>query len=212
MSQQPQHWGLFGRVRNCLPSLLPTLFHVVTGGHGPKKQTLALAVMILAGAAAWLGARKKLISARSDALPKKAHFDYIVVGGGSAGCVVASRLSEDPDVTVLLLEAGPGKLNCHAPSFLIYLCWTCIHITNSWQTIPTKEETVDKNIALPIAAVELMKTQVDWAFVTEEQKHTNNRVHTWAKGKVCVTTSCRHYVLVNVKRTLTIYSHTQYGR
>ncbi|PYE17517.1 choline oxidase [Williamsia limnetica] len=34
-------------------------------------------------------------------------FDYVVIGGGSAGCAVAARLSEDPSISVALIEAGP---------------------------------------------------------------------------------------------------------
>lgn len=37
-------------------------------------------------------------------------FDYVVVGGGTAGNVVAARLSEDPSVTVCVLEAGPSDV------------------------------------------------------------------------------------------------------
>ncbi|WP_338758174.1 GMC oxidoreductase [Nocardia vulneris] len=41
-------------------------------------------------------------------------FDYVIAGGGTAGCVLAARLSADPDVSVCLLEAGPSDVGDRA--------------------------------------------------------------------------------------------------
>jgi choline dehydrogenase-like flavoprotein len=67
------------------------------------------------------------------------NFDYVVVGGGSGGCVLASRLSEDADVRVALIEAGPADRSVliHCPAGLAVLAKT--HAANwNFSTVAQK--------------------------------------------------------------------------
>ncbi len=80
-------------------------------------------------------------------------FDYIIIGAGSAGCVLANRLSEDPSVRVLVLEAG-GRDN----SLLVRM--------------PAGVGTLIKG-----------KNAYNWAFTTEPQTYLNGRPLYWPRGK-----------------------------
>ncbi len=62
--------------------------------------------------------------------------DYIIVGAGSAGCVLASRLTENPEITVALIEAGPEdkKREIHIPAAFSELFHTSVDW--AYETIP----------------------------------------------------------------------------
>jgi choline dehydrogenase-like flavoprotein len=66
-------------------------------------------------------------------------FDYVIVGGGSAGCVLANRLTENPEVTVCLLETGPPDNNplIHIPAMFAFLQET--EYAYQYETSPQKE-------------------------------------------------------------------------
>ncbi len=78
-------------------------------------------------------------------------YDYIIIGAGSAGCVLANRLSENPNNKVLLLEAGG----------------------------PDKK----MEIHIPAGYAKLHRSEVDWGFSTEPQKHVLDRRIYLPRGK-----------------------------
>jgi choline dehydrogenase-like flavoprotein len=74
----------------------------------------------------------------------KTSFDYVVVGGGSAGCVLANRLSASGDKTVALLEAGPkdDASIIHTPSLLGLAVGQNRVINWCYESIPQKHMNV----------------------------------------------------------------------
>ncbi len=64
-------------------------------------------------------------------------FDYVVVGAGSAGCVLAARLSENPNITVCLLESGgsDSSVLIHAPAGVVAMVPTKIN-NYAFETVP----------------------------------------------------------------------------
>ncbi|KZT63567.1 GMC oxidoreductase [Daedalea quercina L-15889] len=94
-------------------------------------------------------------------------FDYIVVGGGTAGLVVASRLSEDASVSVLVLEAGEANVDD--------------------RTILLPGQ----------AALQMNNPKYDWAFKTVKQERSNGREYAWPRGKGLGGSSGTNFMLYN---------------
>ena len=71
-------------------------------------------------------------------MPSEKHFDYVIVGGGLSGCVVAARLHQaHPSLSIALLEAGPDE--SYNPAVLSLILYPTLHGTAlqySYQSTP----------------------------------------------------------------------------
>src|SRR3990167_7155292 len=67
-------------------------------------------------------------------------FDYLIVGGGSAGCALAARLSEDPQTTVCVLEAGGADHSVFVRAPLGFAVMLPYGLMNSWHYFTTPQK------------------------------------------------------------------------
>jgi len=65
-------------------------------------------------------------------------YDYIIIGGGSSGCAIAARLTEDPETSVLLLEAGPLDTDRYIHMPVGFYKMTDGPLTWGYKTVPQK--------------------------------------------------------------------------